>query len=65
MKDKLPSKKDFQAYERVRRGGRWNMIVNARDAAADAHLGFDRYMAVLRNYELLMKKYPEVLRGET
>ena len=61
--DKL-TKKNFKDYERVRCGGRWNMIVNAREAAMDAGLHLDTYMGVLSNYSALMEKYPDVRKVE-
>lgn len=63
-KTKLPPREHFVAYERIRRCGRLNMITEARHAARDAGLLLDEYLAVLKNYEALMKKYPEV-RGAT
>ena len=53
-------KKDFEAFERVRKSGIYNMIMEAHQAAGEAGLGIAIYMGVLKNYEALMKKYPGV-----
>lgn len=55
-----PSKREFEAFEFVRQGGVWNMLTQARSAAASAGLTLARYMVVLRNYDLCVKKWPEV-----
>ncbi len=52
-------KKEFEAYERVRMGGRWNMLIDSRWAAHDANLPQDRYWAVLNNYSECAKKWKE------
>ena len=40
--------KDWKAYERVRKGGRYNMFDSyARDAAG---LGLERYLFVMKNF---------------
>lgn len=54
------TKKDFQAYERVRRGGRYNMLTHIKQAARLADLSCKKYIAILKDYEKLMKKWPEV-----
>ena len=58
MSNKLPLKRDFQTYEAVRSSGNWNMF----DPKARRATGLDRntYYAVVRNYEALMKRYPDV-----
>lgn len=50
----------FAEYERVRKSGHWNMIMNTREAAEEAGLSIDTYMGVLKNYAALMKKFPDV-----
>lgn len=42
---------DWLAYERVRKGGRWNMFDPAARRAAK--LGEDEYRFVMRNYSKL------------
>lgn len=54
------TKKDFEAYERVRRGGRYNMLTHSKQAARLADLSPEKYRVILRHYEKLMKKWPEV-----
>lgn len=53
----MPTKEEFEAYERVRRSGKWNMFTQAREAANDAGLSFERYRLVLLNYEGCMLRY--------
>ena len=53
----------FAKYERVRKSGRWNMIMNAREAADEAALSIETYMGVLHNYAALMKKFPDVRKA--
>ena len=55
--DIMPTKEEFEAYERVRRSGKWNMFTQAREAAEDAELSFERYRLVLLNYEGCMLRY--------
>lgn len=53
------TKEDFDRYEDVRLGGRWNMF--ASQAIRATGLGKEKYLAVLRNYSALKRKYyPEV-----
>jgi hypothetical protein len=56
--ENMPSKEQFQAYEKVRVRGRWNMY----DPRAQRATGLTdkEYMAVLSNYEALMVLYPDV-----
>ena len=56
--DDLPSKKDFQAYEKVRAMGLWNMW--APEARTATGLSQERYLAVLSNFDALVKQYPDV-----
>ena len=44
--------KDWRAYERVRKGGRYNMITDPRANRATKLL-HDQYLFVLQNYEAL------------
>ena len=54
----LPSKDDFKAYEKIRVRGRWNMW--AVEAQTATGLSKDKYLAVLSNYDTLVKQYPDV-----
>lgn len=56
-------KKHFTAFESVRRSGMFNMLTQAREAADFAGLGIEDYMGVLKNYEALMAKWPDVRKG--
>ena len=57
----LPTKKQFEAFERVRKEGSHNMFDSrAIDASG---LSRDVFMKVLKNYTALMEKYPEVRKG--
>lgn len=53
----LPFKKDFDAYERVRQSGKFNMFTQANLAATAANLSPGRYWEVLHNYRALREKY--------
>lgn len=53
-------KKDFAAYERVRKSGCFNMITEAHQASEMAGLDIEVYKGIIKNYEALMKKYPGV-----
>ena len=52
------TKQDFEDYERVRAGGRWNMF----DPNAQRATGLNRetYLAVMWHYMVLMEKWPDV-----
>jgi hypothetical protein len=45
----------WMRYEEVRASGRYNMVMNARDAMAEAMLEEDEYFFVLKNYGALKK----------
>ena len=51
------TKHDFHAYERVRAGGRFNMMTDSRRAMSEASLDRDVYVAIISNYEALLEKY--------
>ena len=42
--------KDWRAYERVRKAGRYNMITEARRAQQATGLSIDSYLFVMGNY---------------
>ena len=60
--DKI-NKAMFAKYERVRKSGRWNMIMNASEAADESGLSIETYMGVAHNYAALMKKFPDVRKA--
>lgn len=47
----------YKRYERVRLGGKYNMITEAADAMEEAGLRRDQYLAVIQNYSELRDKY--------
>jgi hypothetical protein len=53
-------KKDFAAYVKVQQAGRFNMITEARSAAASAGLPMPVYMSVIEHYDELAAKWPGV-----
>lgn len=55
------TKKEFEAYERVRKGGRFNMITDLYDAARAARLSNERYVRVMRYYTECADKWPDVV----
>jgi hypothetical protein len=52
--------KQFAAYERIRRERQHDMVSDARNAAFGAGLDLDTYFAILRNYEALAARFPDV-----
>jgi len=54
---RFPTREEFAAYERVRRGGRFNVITEAGYAAYEAGLTHERYTAVLRCYGEAKRRY--------
>jgi hypothetical protein len=57
----LPSREAFQKFERVRRSGRFNMFDPS--ARRETGLSSERYSAVMKHYEELVKLYPDVRKG--
>ena len=55
----LPSKENFEAYERVRQSGLTNMF-DTRVVSELSGLERNEILAVMNNYDALMKKYPDV-----
>ena len=53
----MPTKEQFEAYVKVQHSGRWNMFMNAREAAKEAGLDLDTYFAVIKNYSKLAAKF--------
>lgn len=53
----MPTKEQFEAYVKVQQSGRWNMLMNAREAAKEAGLDLNTYFGVLKNYSTLAAKY--------
>jgi hypothetical protein len=52
-----PSKADFEAFEKVRARGRYNMMMDSRAAAKAAGLTMERYFDVLEQYGELATEY--------
>lgn len=48
---------EFLAYERVRRGGKFNMITEQGQAARKAKLSPERYRAVMKQYTEARQAY--------
>lgn len=57
-KRNLPTREAYKAYEKVRKSGKYNMFDPRAQAASK--LTQPEYLAVIQNYEALMKKYPDV-----
>lgn len=53
----MPTREQFEAYVKVQRSGRWNMIMDAKNAAREAGLDLDIYFAVIKNYSKLAAKF--------
>ena len=56
----MPSKEEFAAYRKVQDSGKYNMIMNAQEAAAEAGLSMKTYKLCILNYATLLLKYAEV-----
>ena len=48
---------DFRAFVRVRDGGRFNMMTQCGGAAAAEGISVDRHIAIMMNFDALMRKY--------
>lgn len=59
----MPSKEEFAAYRKVQDSGKYNMIMNAQEAAAEAGLSMKTYKLCILNYTTLLLKYAEVSRN--
>lgn len=57
------TKEQFAAYERVRQGGRYNMVMDAQLAMRAARLTHAQYWEIIRNYSVYMAQWPDVRRG--
>lgn len=53
----MPTREQFEAYVEVQNSGRWNMLMNAKEAAHDAGLDLATYFDVIKNYSSLVDKY--------
>jgi hypothetical protein len=53
------TKSEFNRYRKVQHSGRFNMIMQAHDAAIAANLSPEKYRAICQNYSALSEKYPE------
>lgn len=56
----MPTKEQFAAYVRVQYSGLWNMF--SQEAMEATGLDKETYMKILRSYEALALKYPEVIK---
>ena len=59
----MPSTEEFAAYRKVQDSGKYNMIMNAQEAAAEAGLSMKTYKLCILNYTTLLLKYAEVSRN--
>ena len=48
---------EWNAYRRVQRGGRFNMITECVDAAHAAHLTLPTYWTIIQHYDELKAKF--------
>ena len=53
----MPSKEEFAAYRKVQDSGKYNMILNAQEAAAEAGISMKTYKLCVLNYTTLLLKY--------
>ncbi len=53
----MPTKEQFLAYRKVQESGKYNMLMDAEAAAAEAGLDMKTYRLVILNYEGLRLKY--------
>lgn len=53
----MPTREQFEAYVEVQNSGRWNMIMDAKEAAHDAGLDLATYFEVIKNYSKLAAKF--------
>lgn len=56
----MPTKEEFAAYVRVQYSGLWNMF--SQEAIEATGLDKETYLRILRSYEALALKYPEVIK---
>ena len=56
----MPTKEEFAAYVRVQYSGLWNMF--SQEAIEATGLDKETYLRILRNYNALALKYPEVIK---
>lgn len=54
------TKEHFQAYERVRQSGEFNMIADSRRARIAAKLSPEAYFKICMDYEDYMRRWPDV-----
>lgn len=55
----MPSREEFAAYRKVQDSGKYNMILNAQEAAAEAGLSMKTYKLCVLNYTTLLLKYAQ------
>lgn len=55
-----PTREQFLAYRRVQSEGRYNMVLDAAEAAKDAGLDLSTYFVIINRYNELYDKYIRV-----
>lgn len=54
------TREQFEAYERIRKLGKFNMIMDARQASTAAGLDLTEYLNVMAEYNLCVSAYGKV-----
>ncbi len=54
------TREEFEAYERIRKSGAFNMATEAREAARRAGLSYERYWEVIWNYDRCVDMYRNI-----
>ena len=47
------TKEDFVEYEKVRRSGKFNMIMNWSDAIAETNLSYEQWKKIMKHYQII------------
>lgn len=53
----MTKKEMFERYEKVRKSGKYNMVMNAVEAMKAAGLKQDEYLTILRHYTEFAKEF--------
>lgn len=59
----FPTKEQFEAYKRVQKSGRYNMVMDATSARLEAGLDEATYWQIISSYAMLEAEYSEVKNG--
>ena len=51
------TRKDFLKYKRVRKSGKYNMFMDAKDVMGETGLSKDQYFKILQEYSKLDKEW--------